>query len=235
MGIELTRDGEWWKKKFELQSVSLESQKRVWSRFTKSNCEPIEFPLGFEKQIGEVEFPFPSFAHATDDEKLRSEIFGINPYQYEFSKETRNSYVDSDKFALFQFFEKVLFESKLQQPWLRDIWILDMATIVALMRTELVPTRNHDAPGFGHHLEQFAFWNRLYWDHFEGIITPLLRFARSQDEGSRKEMIALVLGIRKRYYELLRQLGISFRDVYHITAPYVVLGARKITHNIIYE
>ncbi|MBX9848737.1 MAG: hypothetical protein K2X64_05545, partial [Rhodocyclaceae bacterium] len=102
-GIELTRDGEWWKKKADLQNVSLESQKRVWSRFTKSNCEPNQSPLSFEKQILGMGFPPPSFTHATQDEKLHSEIFGINPYKYEFSEAVRNSYVDSAKFGLFQF------------------------------------------------------------------------------------------------------------------------------------
>lgn len=235
LGIELTRDGEWWKRKAELQNIGLESQKRVWGRFTKSNCEPGQSPLSFEKQIFGAEFPPPSFTHATQDERLRSEIFGINPYKYEFSESVRNSYVDSEKFGLFQFFENVLYETKLQQSWLRDIWILDMATLVALMRTELVPTPDHGAPGLGHHIEQFAFWNRLFWDHFEGTITPLLRFARNQNDDSRKEMITLVLGIRERYYELLAQQGISFEDVYHIAAPVVVLGARKISDNIIYE
>jgi hypothetical protein len=235
MGIELTRDGEWWEKKFDVQDRCLVSQKRVWSRFTKSSCESTDSPLSFEKQLLGTELPCPSLAHATEDEKLRTEIFGINPYIYEFSESTRKQYVDSEKFGLFQFFERVLYETRLQQPWLRDIWILDMASLIALMRTDLVPTPEHEAPGLGHHTEQFAFWNRLFWDHFDGTITPLIRFARSQDSDSRKEMLELVLAIRKRYYELLAQLGVSFEDVYQIAAPVVVLGARKITDNIIYE
>lgn len=234
MTIELTRSEEWWEKKFDAQERSLKSLKRVWSTFSKSIAESPDSPLSFEKQIIDGKLAAPSFRHASNDERVRTEIFDSNPYRYEFSERTRLQYVDSEKFGLFRFFESLLYESKLQQPWLRDIWILDMATLVALMRAELVATPEHDAPGLGYHSEQFAFWNRLFWDHFEGTITPLISFAGNQDNDSRREMIRLVIDVRKRYYQLLRQLGIDFRDVHHIAAPVRVFGARKITDNIIY-
>lgn len=234
IGLELTRDGEWWRKKFDAQERSLKSLKRVWSTFTKSMCEPPDFPLSFEQQILDGKLTAPSFRHASTDEKISIEIFGSNPYRYEFSEVTRMQYVDSEKFGLFRFFESLLYESRLQQPWLRDIWILDMATLVALMRTELVATPEHDAPGLGYNIEQFNFWNRLFWDHTEGIITPLLRYGRQQNSDSRLERLHLVYSVRERYYELMKQFGIDFEDVYHIAAPVSVFGARKISDNIIY-
>jgi len=234
MGIELTRDDDWWKKKFDSQERSLASLKRVWSKFTKPMSGSSTSSLRFERQIIKGELPPPSFNHAPDEDKLHVEIFGSNPYWYEFSEATRMQYVDSEKFGLFRFLESLLYEKRLQPLWLRDIWILDMATLIALMRTDLVATPEHDAPGLGYLTEHFAFWNRLFWDHYTGTLSPLLSFARNQDNNSRSEMISLVISIRKRYYELMRQYGIGFKDIYHIAAPVAVFGSRKISDNIIF-
>jgi hypothetical protein len=233
MGIELTRDGEWWREKFTAQERSLASQKRVWAKFTKSNCDSPGLPLSFERQIIKGEMPDPTFKYATKKDKLNTLIYESNPYQYEFSRSTHMQYIDSEKFGLFRFFECVMYETKLEPLWLKDIWILDMATLIALMRTELVATPEHDAPGLGYLTEGFGFWNRLFWDHFEGTITPMVNFGKRQNPNSLRDMLTLIIGIRKRYYEMMRQAGIGFRDVYHIARPVSVFGARRISDNII--
>ncbi|MDP1872446.1 MAG: hypothetical protein Q8K61_12605 [Gallionella sp.] len=227
--IELARDEEWWRHNFDAQKRSLDSLKRIWSTFTKSKCEPSNSPLSFERQSLEKNLPAPSLRYASEDEKLSLVIADSNPYRYEFSKATRMQYVDSEKFGLFRFLESLLYESRLQPLWLRDIWILDMATLITLMSTDLLETPEHDAPGLGYFANQHFFWKTLfwgridsldfYWERIHGAFMPLLPGGEVLNSDSRLEMLKLVYSIRERYYELMGKIGIGFDDVGYIAAP----------------
>lgn len=216
VGVELTRDNEWWRKKAELQASCLHTLNKVWSKFTEPTCERIGTTLSFEKQILTGEFPSPTFRHASIEERIFVETHYSNPYPYEFTKETRLKYVSSDKFGLFEFFQAVMRETKLQQLWLKDTWVMDMATLVALMRVDLIDTPKHFASGFGRNMEVFAFWYRLFWNTEAGAESLLFGLTEKLEENEKRERTEFFLGIRRRYYEMLNELGISFDDIFKI-------------------
>lgn len=232
VAIEMTQDGDWEGAKFSAQARCLKSLEKVWSAFTKSVTEPPESPLTIEMQLFGENLPPPSFRYATDRQRLHSEIFELNPYQYEFSENTRSKYIETDKFALFSLMDCLFEEVASQNPWLLDTLIMDMASLIALMRTELVSTSNHHISGFGHHTMKYVFWNRLFWDHIKGTIDPLIWHAKSINKNSIRESFNLIFFIRKRYYEILRQSGIKFIDIYKIMQPIKVFGAARILDNI---
>jgi len=217
IGIELTRDGEWGEAKIQAQNLSLESLKQVWSKFTHASCVSPNSPLSFGKQIFNAVLPPASLTHATPEDRKHLVIHDANPYQYEFAEKTRQQYNDSDKFGLFRFLQSVKRETKLQQAWLKDTWILDMATLVACMRSEMIPSPAHYSSGFGQLNYEAAFWMRLFWNSDEGADSLLISLTKNQPADIRDEFISQHLEIRSRYYELFSQYGISASDVLHFT------------------
>lgn len=208
--------------KLDAQKRSLKSLELVWGKFTQPYCANESSPLNFERQILNAVLPDASLKHATVEDKIQLTIYSEfneyckNPYHYEFSEKTRQQYNFSDKFGLFKFFQCVRRETQLQQQWLRDIWILDMATLVACMRTELIVSPMQHSSGFGQLNEDVAFWTRLFWNNHQGAASLLFSLTNNMEIDERLKFISSMIGIRHRYYELLSPHGINYSDILHI-------------------
>jgi hypothetical protein len=233
--LEITKKGDWYDQKLNLQQEALDALSEVWSRFTRYMGQDAKPAFEFERQIAPYKLTPASMVNATKNEKLHVAMGNLNPYRFEFSGDAYQRYQPSDKFGLFPFMIAIADESRLRQEWLRDIWILDCASLVALMGTEIAVHEDNPSTALGSMFIPFAALNRIYWDHLQGIITPAVRLLPTLVQDGQREWVQMFLQVRQRYYALLRELGINFTDLYPITQPIKVWGAKRIMDNIIFS
>jgi hypothetical protein len=190
----------------------------AWSLFTSStklrdgltdNC----IRLLAEKAVNIV----PTLRYA-DERALRLIKLGLNnPFYYSLPSTSSRSDTRSTAESMLTFLLRLTRHFCDVPPEFITSVVFDIASCVALVRADRGSSMSARLVAELH--------ARTFWDHAVGAAEINARFQSSLDPNVRELL-------RSDYYGVLREHGISFRDLYRLLAPVKVLGEVNIWRNV---
>ncbi len=213
----------------------LEACNQAWSVLTSSVPQTdlvLRFAAG--RLLGEATLPQPSLCYADDRDRRHVACGSLNPYVFEVPDNVRRSFSAVDRFGLLRFLLRLSTVRPVAGAWWKLPWVFDLASLVLLARASLVD-RLTPTPGeqLGELYQPVSILGRAVWDHEVGMWTPMLS-TPTLPEFEHGQWMMLLGWLRDAYYDELSQLGLRFEDLYPITQPVKVIGAQRITDNVIW-
>lgn len=212
-----------------------EACNQAWAVLTSGSPQTdlvMRFPAG--RLLGASELPPPSLRYADNRDRLRLACGGLNPYSFEVPADVRRSFSAADRFGLLRFLLRLSAAQPVTDAWWRQAWIFDVASLLLLARASLVDGLT-PTPGeqLGELYQPVVIVGRAIWDHEVGMTSPML-MAPTLPEFEHGQWTMLLGWLREAYYDELATLGLRFEDVYPITQPVKVVGAQRITDNVVW-
>lgn len=212
-----------------------EACNQAWAALTSTTPQTdlmLRFAAG--RLLGTSELPPPSLRHADDGDRLRLAGGGLNPYAFEVPADVRRNFSSADRFGLLRFLLRLSAAQPVADAWWRQAWVFDVASMLLLARASLVD-RLTPMPGehLGELYQPVVMAGRAIWDQEVGMTTPMLT-APTLPEFGHGQWTMLLGWLREAYYDELATLGLRFEDLYPITQPVKVVGAQRITDNVVW-
>ena len=163
----------------------------------------------------------------------------FNPYQYEAHPAARLMHNASAKFGLMRFLLSLGSARASLKPWWYAGWVFDLASLAAMAHFFAIfgPAGSPES-NVGEDFDLIAAVSRVFFDHDDGTITPLVTDLPSiaqRLELPPGQLIKALMGARRDYYAMLGELGISFEEVYAFAKPVEVMGAKTIEQNMLWR
>lgn len=212
-----------------------EACNRAWAVVTSSSPQTDMVMRSAAKWLlGASELPPPSLRHADDSDRLRLAGGALNPYVFEVPADVRRSFASADRFGLLRFLLRLSAAQPVADAWWHQAWVFDVASMLLMARASLVE-RLTPTPGehLGELYQPVVVAGRAIWDHEVGMTTPML-MAPTLPEFEHGQWTMLLGWLRGAYYDELARLGLRFEDLYPITQPVKVVGAQRITDNVVW-
>jgi hypothetical protein len=233
----------WLEARMELMDKCLQAADRCWSVFSY-RAVPGEEALALMAQVAPGgTIPTPSFTYAPPairaDAGAWSGQEDFNGYMYEAHDSARLLHNASAKFGLMRFLLRLGAARAASKPWWYAGWVFELASLAAMAQFFAVfgPAGSPES-NVGEDLDLIAAVSRVFFDHDDGTITPLVtdlpRIAQRLDLPP-GQFIKSLTQARRDYYAMLADLGISFDDVYAFAKPVEVMGATTIGQNMIWR
>lgn len=237
------RGEQWLAARMDLMDKCLQAADRCWSVFSY-RAVPGEQALALMAQVAPgTEIPVPTLTYAPPAMSVDPGVWlgskDLNPYQYEAPDAARVLHNASAKFGLMRFLLSLGVARASSKPWWYDGWVFDLASVAAMGHFFAVfgPAGSPES-NVGEDLDLIAAVSRIFYDHDDGTITPLVTdlpgIAKRVGLPPR-QLIRTLMGARRDYYAMLGGLGISFRDVYAFAKPVEVMGAKTIEQNMLWR
>jgi hypothetical protein len=212
-----------------------EACNQSWAVLT-SSCPQTDlvmrFPAG--RLLGASELPPPSLRYADERDRLRLACGGLNPYSFEVPADVRRSFSSADRFGLLRFLLRLSAALPVADAWWHQAWVFDVASMLLLARASLVDRLTPmPVEQLGELYQPVVMAGRAIWDHEVGMTTPML-MAPTLPEFEHGQWTMLLGWLREAYYDELAKLGLRFEDLYPITQPVKVVGAQRITDNVVW-
>lgn len=171
----------------------------VWEIFTSDSYWTTKNILDFTQQA-----PKAKVAHVKE-----GEYPNINSYV--IPSPIRNTYRHDDQKSIFVFLICYLDYSKLTDPYVRDVWILDMASLVLLLGPAMYSSLGFDSQRMlGQLQDMYDMYKCIFYGSDEtagGFFTSLAQ------EYPGSALDSLYRQLRNRYYELILEIGITKSDM----------------------
>ena len=233
----------WLAARMDIMDKCLQAADRCWSVFS-SRSMPSEEALALMAQVAPGgSLPAPSLFFAPPAARFNAIALGdqglCNCFMYEAHAKTRILHNASAKFGLLRFLVRQGAAMEGSRPWWFTGWVFDLASVATMAHFfSIFGPAGSPESNVGEDLDLIVALSRVFFDHDDGTITPLVtdlpKIAMRLDIPA-EQLVKSLMAARREYYAQLAALGISFEDVYTFAKPVEVVGAKTIGQNMLWR